>query len=70
MIRQPVSSTDIRSIGYEPESKILEIEFHSGGIYQYFGVPASVYQGLMSAASHGKYFHQHVKNVYEYVKIQ
>jgi len=69
MIRQPVSSTDIRSIGYDPESKILEIEFHSGGIYQYFEVPPSVYSGLMSASSHGKYFHQHVKNIYRYVKI-
>ncbi|MCJ7668218.1 MAG: KTSC domain-containing protein [Anaerolineae bacterium] len=68
MIRQPVSSTDIRSIGYDPESQTLEVEFHSGGVYQYFGVPASVYSGLMSASSHGKYFHRHVKNVYRYVK--
>jgi len=70
MIRQPVSSTNIRSIGYDPESKTLEIEFHSGGIYQYFEVSPSVYRALMSASSHGKYFHRHVKNVYRYVKIQ
>ena len=38
MIRQPVSSSNIRSIGYDSESNTLEIEFHSGGVYQYFGV--------------------------------
>lgn len=38
MIRQPVSSSNIRSIGYDSKSNTLEIEFHSGGVYQYFGV--------------------------------
>jgi hypothetical protein len=45
MQRIPVSSTDLRSVGYAPESSVLEIEFNSGGIYQYSRVPASVYQG-------------------------
>ena len=36
MIRQPVSSSNIRSIGYDSMSSTLEIEFHSGGVYQYF----------------------------------
>lgn len=70
MQRIPVSSTDLRSVGYAPESNVLEIEFNSGGIYQYSRVPASVYQGLMSAASHGKYFHAHVKNAYSFQRIR
>lgn len=64
MIRKPVVSSDIRSIGYDSTHQLLEIEFNSGGIYQYYSVPQSVYNGLMSASSHGRYFHAHIKNVY------
>jgi len=55
MNRTPVSSSNLASVGYDPENMILEIEFHNGGIYQYFNVPESVYRSLMSADSHGKY---------------
>lgn len=58
----PVSSSDISSIGYE--NGILHIHFHSGGLYQYTNVPQSVYNGLMSASSHGKYFHANIKGRY------
>ena len=70
MIRQPVSSSNISSIGYDPESRTLEIEFHSGGIYQYFNVPESIYNALMSASSHGSYFHRHIKDQYQWTKIE
>jgi len=69
MNRLPVSSSDLRSVGYDSSTNTLEIEFNSGGIYQYRGVPPAIYEGLMSASSHGKYFHAHIKNVYPYTKI-
>lgn len=69
MIRTPVVSSDIRSVGYDKNSQVLEVEFHSGGTYQYYSVPQSVYEGLMSAPSHGKYFHRHVKGAFNYQKI-
>lgn len=70
MIRQPVSSSNIHSIGYDPESRTLEIEFHGGGVYQYLGVPESVHNGLMRASSHGSYFHRHIKDSYRWIKIR
>ena len=70
MIRQPVSSSNIRSIGYDPESQTLEIEFHSGGIYQYFNVPVSVYDALMRASSIGGYFHRYIKDRYRWKKVR
>ncbi len=70
MNRVPVQSSDLASVGYDLASSILEIEFHSGGIYQYFGVPQYIYEGLMSAGSKGTYFHQNIKNAgYSYSKI-
>lgn len=69
MKRQPVSSSNLRSVGYDASSETLEIEFHSGGTYQYSQVPASIYQGLMQAESHGRYFHAHIKDVYAYRRV-
>lgn len=69
MERQSVTSSNIRSVGYDPSTATLEIEFHSGGVYQYYGVPDTLYLGLMQAASHGSYFHQHIRNRYRYSRV-
>lgn len=68
MNMQPVSSSDLSSVGYE--NGTLYIAFNSGGVYSYSNVPVSVYQGLMNAGSHGKYFHQYIKNVYPYKRLR
>lgn len=71
MKRIPVESSSLSSVGYDSENAILEIEFKSGGIYQYSGVPQDVYDGLMNAESKGKYFHQYIKNSgYPYSKVR
>lgn len=62
-----VYSSDIGSVGYE--NGVLEIAFNSGGLYQYSGVPEVVYEELMSASSHGRYFHAHIKNHYPTYRI-
>lgn len=67
MNRTYVSSSDIRSVGYE--NNTLEIEFNSGGIYQYYGVPPKRYYGLISAGSCGGYFHRFIKPFYPVIKI-
>jgi len=70
MDRVPVASTNIRSAGYEAISETLEVEFTSGSIYQYFDVRESEYEGLMSAASKGRYFNQNIKDCYRYVQVR
>ncbi len=64
-----VESSNLASIGYDSEKEILEIEFNHGGVYQYFDVPQSVYEELMNADSHGKYFSANIRNDYNYVKL-
>ncbi len=64
----PVSSTNLRAVGYNPVSQTLRIEFHSG-TYDYYGVPESIYNGLMNASSKGQYHHQYIKYGFRYVKI-
>jgi len=70
MDRSPVSSSDLSSVGYNQEDYILEIEFNSGGVYQYHDVPPRIYEGLMNASSHGSYFHREIKENYRYKQIR
>ena len=67
MLRQSVSSSNLKSVGYE--NGILEVEFHGGGIYQYYGVPENVYYALMAASSKGRYLENVVKGHYQYRRI-
>jgi hypothetical protein len=59
--RQPVKSRILRSVGYDENTKILEIEFTSGLVYQYSGVPPKVYADLMHSAEIGKYYSEKVR---------
>jgi hypothetical protein len=68
---EPVKSSNISSIGYDAISSTLEVEFVSGAVYQCYKVPKSVYEGLMSAKSHGSYLAHYVKDAgYHYKEIQ
>lgn len=69
MVRTSVSSSNIASIGYDPGSQTLEIEFLKSGIYQYFDVPISAHSNLMAAGSHGEYFNANIKGSYRYAKV-
>lgn len=61
MHRQAVSSSNIRSIGYDAGARVLEVEFLNGSVYQYHNVHQHLYDGLMRAASHGSYLDQFIK---------
>ena len=70
MNRIPVQSTNLASVGYEQETSTIEIEFVNGGIYQYYGVPVDIYEGLMAAGSKGTFFHQNIRTAgYSYAKV-
>ncbi|MGY8614973.1 KTSC domain-containing protein [Bacillus velezensis] len=64
----PVNSSNLRAVGYEPQSEVLRIVFKSG-TYDYFDVPKGVYDGLMSAPSKGRYHHAFIKNSYRYARV-
>jgi hypothetical protein len=63
--RQPVKSRILRSVGYDEKTKILEIEFQSGLVYQYLGVPAKVHKDLMRSGEIGKYFTDKVRTQFQ-----
>lgn len=60
MERKRINASNIRSVGYEPRSRMLEIEFSSGSIVHYSGVSEDVYRRLMNAPSPGSFFHDRI----------
>jgi hypothetical protein len=58
--REPLQSSSLRSVGYDPDTQTLEVEFQQGEIYQYMGVPEFLYRGLVLASSKGKFFNRNV----------
>lgn len=52
------------SVGYEPATNELEVEFAGGDIYRYSLVPPSVYRALLSASSIGAFVNREVKPHY------
>jgi len=69
MDRETIQSSNVSSIGYDDASSTLEVEFQSGSIYQYFGVPSNVYEQLMQAPSKGQFINTYIKNAYAYSRV-
>lgn len=68
MNRIPVVSSNIASVGYDPNTLTLEVEFLNGSVYQYFDVPELEYHYLIGADSIGKYLHRNIKSNYRYIR--
>lgn len=69
MKRIGVDSSIIRSVGYDPESLTLEIEFTTKDVRQYVKVPQEVYDALMASSSLGMYFRRHIKDEYKHFRV-
>ena len=66
----PVDSTNLSAIGYDYESATLRVDFLKGGSYEYYGVPAELYEGLLLAGSKGQYLDVYIKKGgYSYSRI-
>lgn len=70
MKREPVESTAIKSIGYNEDKKLLEVEIlETGRIYQYKDVSVEEYLDFMDAPSLGEYYNRQIRDKYEYREI-
>jgi hypothetical protein len=63
--RHHVKSRAVRSIGYDAENWVLQIEFTNGAVYNYFRVPPAEHAKLMSAESIGACVNREIKPYYE-----
>ncbi|WP_194419968.1 KTSC domain-containing protein [Microbacterium abyssi] len=69
MRRTVVESSALRSVGYDEDLALLEIEFVSGDVYRYHAVPRAVHGALMDAESKGRFFVESIRDVYPTARV-
>lgn len=57
-----IQSSLITSVAYDAFTKVLEIVFCRGGIYEYADVNQQEYDNLMNSKSIGLYFNGNIRN--------
>ena len=68
MRREHVNSSAISSVGYDERSSVLEVEFQSGAVYDYFDVPPKVYRDLLKAPSKGSFVSRRIRDRYPFAR--
>ena len=61
-----IESEAIDEIRYDADRAVLFVRFAHDGWYGYSRVPKEIYDAFIAAESHGRFFHQHVRDRYEY----
>ncbi len=70
MDRHPVSSSSIISVGYDPISETLEVEFaQSGKVYEYYNVQPFMYERMIESHSIGGFFNSEIRNSYSFSQV-
>lgn len=67
---EPVTSSVLRSVRYDTDQSVLEVEFVSGRVYRYRDVPASIHRDLMAAPSKGTFFNEIIRDGYTYQQVR
>jgi hypothetical protein len=75
MQRDTVKSAMFKSIGYDPETQILEVEFNGkgeagGGVYQYEGFTMDDWTLLRQQESIGKHFAANIRGRFTAKKME
>jgi hypothetical protein len=70
MTRTPIKSTMLKSVGHDPKTNTLEVEFaDDGGVYQYKGVNAIKAGTMMADPSPSAFFRKNIKGVHPHTKV-
>lgn len=43
----PITSNNVAAIAYDPGSHTLRVRFHTGGTYDYYGIPARLHKAML-----------------------
>lgn len=68
MVWYSADSSMISGFGYDESKGILEIAFNNTGVYRYFDVPLTVFEGLRDASFKGSFIRDMIIDMYDYEK--
>lgn len=70
MERNKISSGNLRSIGYDPGTQTLEVEFSGGTVIQYSKVSVDTYRRLIGSSSMASFFRDNIEEEYTAKRIR
>ena len=63
-VRKPLKSSKLRAAGYDEASRVMEIEFVNGDVYQYKSVSPELYRQLMASPSPNSFFEDKIEEAF------
>jgi KTSC domain len=70
MHRTAIAANGIAQVGYEDGAEILEIEFTSGKVFQFFNVPSNMFHQLMDSQFKEFYYQNNIHERFPYKRIE
>jgi hypothetical protein len=70
MSRETVDSTAISAVQYDEARRFLDIDLTTGRTYRYLDVPPTMYEAFMAAESKGRFYNDHIRDVYLYERLR
>lgn len=61
MALEPIQSSNLAAIDYNPDLQTLTVQFHNGSTYEYQNVEPETYEAMRANPDPGKYFAQIIK---------
>jgi hypothetical protein len=69
MERKRVNSSRVRSVGYDENGQMLEVELSNGQVYQYSKVSPEVYRRFMNAPNPSTFFDDKIAEEYSSKRV-
>lgn len=55
-------SSNIAEVGYDYDSRTMEVLFHNGNVYQYWPITPSGWDSFLKSDSKGSFFAKHIRD--------
>jgi KTSC domain len=65
----PLDSSLLASAAYDPQRRLLCVEFRSRAVYVYGSVPSAVHDALLNASSKGGYFNRCIRGQFPFCRL-
>lgn len=67
---RPVQSSNLKAIGYNPDSRELFVQMvRNDSVYKYAGVSLNLFERFTNAESKGRFFVREIKDKFETTKL-
>ena len=66
MEKRSLKSARLKTAAYDPDTRVLEIEFHGGELRRFKNVPAEVWRRLLAAPNPASFFEDRIEEEYPF----